>query len=163
MGSRKFLLQVRISTNGLPEEQAKQAKSKARAKSKPAISIADSHKRAYPLSTNVSSPVQAGTRGKRRRIAEEDDGDDMEGLAVDDEEDEVYTVGGGNGDSGAEAFEPIRVAGKHRRSRERKLGPPIRQDDRLQGLSEIHQHVIDEFLYHAKQIRQRVSFITLSE
>ena len=108
----------------------------------------------------MSSPVRAGSRTKRRRVTEQDKDDDLDSFIVSDEEEEQLVASSRDLDSNEEAFEPIRVAGKRRQSRGRQLGPPIRRDDRLQGLSNIHQDVIEDFLYNAKKIRQEVSLRT---
>ena len=60
-------------------------------------------------------------------------------------------------DDSEESFEPVRVKGKTRSVAKKTLGPPITTDEKIQGLSRIHQYVVEGFLTAAKQQSQNVS------
>ena len=56
-----------------------------------------------------------------------------------------------------EYFEPVRVKGKTRSTAKRPLGPPITIDDKIERLNDVHQAVVEDFLYTAKQQSQKAS------
>ena len=75
-----------------------------------------------------------------------------------------FVVSDGEGQSPEEsddeddAFEPVREAGELARSKKRQLGPPITTDEKLDGLSENHRLVVEDFVHHAKSEMEKASF-----
>lgn len=94
----------------------------------------------YPQSTNVSSPIQAANRpdlakfrrNNRRPVNPSDDEQDSEG------------------------FEPVRVSGKPRREKARKLGPPIATDPTWENIEPLHRTVAEDFIYYAEEYCKKV-------
>ena len=114
----------------------------------------------YPLSTNVSSPIQAASR---RRIAQyrkpdSEPGVYSNGYSRDDFVTSDYDVNerDESEDESDSAFEDVREAGKPRNSKKRQLGPPITTDEKLERLNDIHRCIVDEFLVFAKKESERV-------
>lgn len=114
----------------------------------------------YPLSTNVSSPMQAASR---RRIAQYRKPDTNPSLhlngyardgfvASDDDKNERNE----SDDESDPAFEDIREAGKPRKSKKRQLGPPITTDEKLERLNHTHRHIVDNFVFEAKRESDKV-------
>lgn len=110
-------------------------------------------RRDYPLSTNVSSPVQAMSRRRNKRDLDDQDHDlHANGYARDD-----FVISDGDvqntpeTDDEDDAFEPIREAGRPVRSRKRQLGPPITIDEKLDRLNETHRMVVEDFVINAKR------------
>ena len=87
-----------------------------------------------------------------------EDADSLDEFIASDAEEEPSVVDGSDADNDEGGFEPVRVAGKARQSRGRQLGPPIRHDHRTQGLSEIHQHIIEDFIVRGREKCNQVSF-----
>ena len=83
----------------------------------------------YPLSTNVSSPVQSANRRRLARYRYENGSDE-------DSDD----------DKDSDGFEQIRVAGKPRHAKARQLGPPITNDPTWENLEYFHRIVAEEFI-----------------
>jgi bloom syndrome protein len=111
----------------------------------------------YPLSTNVSSPIQAASR---RRVAEHKRPHARADLHPNDySHDDFVPSDSGRLDSeyDSEDFENVREAGKPERSIRRKLGPPITTDEKLEGVDPAHRFVIDDFLVRAKKESDNVS------
>ncbi len=105
----------------------------------------------YPLSTNVSSPIQAASR---RRVAEQKKPNSkfnsgLNGYACD--EFVLSDNGGLDSEDESDYFESIREAGKPEKSKIRKLGPPITIDEKLNGVDSSHRLVIEDFLFRAKK------------
>ena len=139
-GVRKLKIQIRVSPN------SKIPKIKKPIKNKGTGVAASRHE--YPLSTNVSSPIQAASR---RRIAQNksDMNPHSNGYSRDD-----FVV---SDDEESDGFEPVRKAGKPRITRKRQLGPPITTDQKLEKLNSIHRLVVDDFVGQAKEESARVS------
>ena len=151
-GRRKLKIQVRLSPNG----KGKASKMSAQRK----ITGVAASRKDFPLSTNVSSPVQALST-RRKVIARELDQDISlhgNGYAKDD-----FVVSDNDG-PGAEstdeddAFEPVRVAGNPQKSRKRQLGPPITTDEKMARLNGTHRIIVEEFMIHAKKRNDEVKF-----
>ena len=98
-----------------------------------------------PLSTNLTSPIQAKARRLQRRpdgvvrIHESDDDDDLV------------------------AFEPVRQAGVTLDSPRRELGPPITGDNQLDSLTPEHRKVVEDFMVEAKKECRKVCNDLLSQ
>lgn len=95
----------------------------------------------FPQSTNVPSPRATTTR-KRRAL--------LPPVNHDDESND------------SDGFEPIRVAGRESRRRERQVGPPITEDTRLAELDETRRMLVDDFVTNAKSLCQQVSSMECS-
>ena len=106
----------------------------------------------HPISTNVSSPVQAKSRrqyqqrlkGTRVQNVDADDYGTNDNVVVPDGEE-------GTCDESNDGFEPLREAGKPRKRSKRTLGPPILIDEQLDRLNIIHRAVVEDFFDHAKK------------
>lgn len=102
----------------------------------------------YPLSTNVSSPIQAVSRRRvqqqRPQVASDLNEYSHDDFVISDND---YA----DSDDESDRFEPVREAGKPERSNARKLGPPITIDEKLEGVDPAHRFVIDDFLVRAKK------------
>lgn len=115
-----------------------------------------------PLSTNVSSPIQAASR---RRIAQYNKSDShvkltSKGYSCDAfviTDNDAISANGFDEDSD-ESFEPVREAGKSRSSKKRELGPPIMADEKLEKLNPTHRMVVDDFMCQAKKESENVCF-----
>ena len=151
-GRRRLKIQVRLSPN---------AKAKKPKKPQPAT-FTGVGSRSCPQSTNVSSPIRGKTRRRTKVVDDDSDEDvdlDQRGYAKD-----GFVVGDDDGDeedSEDDAFEPIRVAGRQRRSRKPEIGPPITMDEKLENLNAIHRMVVDDFMVHADKEGRRVSSLPL--
>ena len=113
----------------------------------------------YPLSTNVSSPVQAVSKRRSRLRAQGRPEVDVrsnsyfqDDLVVSDNESEYKEL---DDQSDAASELSLRV-GKPRELRRRRLGPPITTDEKLERLNSIHQMVIEEFMHHAIGLSRKV-------
>lgn len=112
-------------------------------------------KQENPLSTNISSPIQAASR---RRIAQYSrtapaanlslNGYTRDGFVISDRD--ADSLDELNADS-EDAFEDVREAGKPRKSKKRDLGPPITIDKKLERLNPTHRMVVEDFIIQAKQ------------
>ena len=164
-GRKRLQFQIRISPRAQrPKEPAKK-KSKKESKKAQVESLHETvGSRVVPLSTNVSSPLQAvAKRSKKTQPQRENlhtSGYARDNFVVSDPEDEY---GGAHDDDDDDAFEdmgfaPIRVAGQQSRQepRQRQLGPPIQADEGLASLDSIHRAIVDDFMLKAKEICQRI-------
>ncbi|KAH7039107.1 hypothetical protein B0J12DRAFT_702930 [Macrophomina phaseolina] len=107
----------------------------------------------YPLSTNVSSPVQGASRTKHKtnitRRDNDDDGFLLENQAESKAEDE------------SETYEPAplprsRMIAKSNKTSRQKLGPPITTDEKMARLDEVHQDVVEAFVQAGRSECQRI-------
>lgn len=130
-GQRKMKLQVRASPN-----------SKAKTKTKPSVAAqkGKSGSSGYPQSTMVSSPVQSA---QNRRL---------DRFQYNESSVEQFSIG-----DDSDGFEPIRVAGRSRRTNTHEMGPPITSDQKLDQLDHMHRVVVEDFQEHAKILLQDVS------
>ena len=110
----------------------------------------------YPISTNISSPIQVASRRRvehQRPYAKPTS--HLNGYSHDD-----FVVSDNNcpdSDDESDYFESVREAGKPERSKARQLGPPITIDEKLEGVDPAHRFVIDDFLVRAKKESDDVS------
>lgn len=123
-GSTQFHLQVATAAGSKATKATGKTAGKKNAKKSVASMMQD-----MPLSTNVSSPVQAGS--KRKKAARV--------IASDDETDSD------------DAFAPVRGPGNAQRSKVRELGPPIRSDKVMDGLNDILKQVVESFVHAAEE------------
>ncbi|OAP61846.1 hypothetical protein AYL99_04049 [Fonsecaea erecta] len=98
----------------------------------------------YPASTNVSSPLQPRSRRIPPRAQFDDDSDDEFVDHVEDDDDDSFS------------FDSMPVVSGHRPKTNTRIGPPITSDDRTEGLDEIHQHILDDFVDNAKREIKRI-------
>ena len=160
-GREKLMLQIR--TTPKPKAKAPAAKKKSKKnvveeQSRHWNDTAGSRARPeLPASTNVSSPVQAfSTRKAARqpvRGGRHANGYERDNFAISDPEDDDYAQ---NDDEESDAFEsmgfaPIRQAGQQRKEKKRELGPPIRSDNMMDGLDDMHRNVVENFVFEAKR------------
>jgi bloom syndrome protein len=109
--------------------------------------------RSYPMSTNVSSPLQPKSR-KRKSIQTEDEGTDdgdyeyyENGYARD-----SFVVGDNEETDEEDAFEPVTVhPRKGEKPKRRQLGEPITIDERMASLDDLHRDVVEDFVQNAKE------------
>lgn len=114
----------------------------------------------YPLSTNISSPVQATSK---RRMVQHNNlnanaqpvsrGYPRDDFVVSDDDAESLYDSENESDDG---FEQVRDTRNPRRSRKRALGPPITTDDKLEGLNPTHREIVDGFVKAAKDLSEKV-------
>jgi bloom syndrome protein len=93
----------------------------------------------YPASTNVSSPVQPRSRRKavqRNQIVEPSE----------DEDEEDDNMG----------FAPVREFGVPRVHMKSTFSAAITNDDKMDELNEVHQHVLEDFIEKAKSHLERI-------
>ncbi len=151
-GRRKVKIQIRVSP------KSKKAPADRPVKKRGTGVAASKHD--CPLSTNISSPIQAASR---RRIAQYSNPDpkpdsDSRGYLRDD-----FVVSDNNtdflndsDDDSDDAFEQVRGAGRPRNAKKRALGPPITTDDKLEKLNSIHREVVENFVSAAKDMSEKV-------
>ena len=110
-----------------------------------------------PMSTNVSSPLQAASTRKKAaqtgRHQMHANGYKRDNFVVSDPEDDDFDE---SEDDSSEAFEPVRVAGKPRKEKERNYGPPITSDVVMESLDDIHRMLVESFVEEAKQKAQGI-------
>lgn len=115
----------------------------------------------YPLSTNISSPVQAASK---RRIAKYNSLNAnaqpvSRGYLRDDfvvSDDNAESLYGSENDSD-DGFEQVRdTRNRHNVSRKRALGPPITTDEKLETLNPTHRDIVDAFVKAAKDLSEKV-------
>lgn len=118
-------------------------------------------KQDYPLSTNVSSPIQAASR--RRRIAPYSKSDSNVKLKPKGYSSDAFVISDNDAissnavdEDSDECFEPVREAGKSRSSKKKELGPPIMADEKLEKLNPTHRLVVDDFMCQAKKESENV-------
>lgn len=104
----------------------------------------------YPISTNVSSPIQVASRRRvehqrpKAKVSSHPNGYSHDDFVISDNDCP-------DSDDESDYFESVREAGKPERSKARKLGPPITIDEKLEGVDPAHRFVIDDFLVRAKK------------
>ena len=152
-GRRRLKLQVRVSPKAT-KKQAKLVGKKAPARGTGVAAVrAD-----YPQSTNVSSPVQQATRRRVARRQQYDDADESgineyvnDGFVVLDDEALLAAS-----DDDQDGFESIREAGRPRKGKKVRLGPPITMDEKMDRLNEIHRAVVEDFVGEASREGERI-------
>lgn len=114
----------------------------------------------HPLSTNVSSPIQASTRRRNAEYTKRNPKIDShsKGYTCDD-----FVISDGDFDlhdepseSSDDAFEAVRDARKPGISKKRQIGPPITVDEKLERLNSTHRLIVDDFLVRAKEESEKV-------
>lgn len=113
-----------------------------------------------PLSTNISSPVQATSK---RRMVQYNNlnanaqpvlrGCPRDDFVVSDNDKESLYDSENESDDG---FEQVRDTRNPRKSRKRALGPPITTDDKLEKLNPTHRDIVDAFVKAAKDLSEKV-------
>ncbi|KAF2237454.1 hypothetical protein EV356DRAFT_462310 [Viridothelium virens] len=134
-GKQRLKLQVRVS----PRTKSKLPISKPPRTGKTGGSTAQ---QGHPLSTNVSSPVQAASE---RRNVRRPNNDPSRASSDDDDDDE--------------AFGPIRIQGHRKMRSDRRqasLGVPITVDQKMADLDDVHRMVLEDFMHHAKQMCRKI-------
>lgn len=119
-------------------------------------------KHEYPLSTNVSSPVQDASRRRNQehRRLSTDTGLHQNGYARDDfviSDDDADALNDSD-EASDDAFEDVRDTRKPGISKTRQLGPPITVDNKLKKLNATHRYVVDDFLIRAKKESEKVRY-----
>ncbi|EME40256.1 hypothetical protein DOTSEDRAFT_179253 [Dothistroma septosporum NZE10] len=143
-GGAKLMLQVRKSPSKSKASKVSKTAPKARKAG------GNTGVRQAPLSTNVSSPVQAASKQKKparhANLREmHANGYQRDEFVVSDPDDDEY-------DSSSDGFEPVRVAGKTKAAKNtRELGPPITTDNVMDRLNDVHRSLVEEFMIHAER------------
>ncbi|KAF2144679.1 uncharacterized protein K452DRAFT_223123 [Aplosporella prunicola CBS 121167] len=141
-GRRRLIIHVRASPN------SKSTKGKAAPKKKAQTGVAAACG-GLPLSTNVSSPIQAAARRRKIQSYRLDNQDALHANGY--ESDEFVANGEENSDDDSDDFEPIRTTSKRKRATVQKLGPPITIDEKMDGLTELHREVVENFVREARR------------
>ena len=119
----------------------------------------------FPQSTNVSSPIQAGSRRRtaqnKRTHAEPSvhaKGSIWDNGKISDYDTNNFDDPSETEDNSSDdVLGPIREAGKPQRSKKRQLGPPITIDEKLEKLNSTHRIVVEDFLIRANKASKDVS------
>jgi bloom syndrome protein len=156
-GQRHLQLQVRISPRGKGKTQTKTKSKKVGNTTGVSRTMPE-----LPMSTNVSSPIQAASKRKAHKPvgnALHTNGYQRDNFVVSDPEDEDYAQEEDDDDE-SDAFEtigfaPVREAGQSRPQKAaRRLGPPIQSDGIMDRLDENHRMIVEDFVQHAKKKSQ---------
>ncbi|OAL38496.1 hypothetical protein AYO20_02145 [Fonsecaea nubica] len=137
-GRGKLSMQVLVSPRDKTKTKAGGSKAKKKTQGTGVKAAADD----YPVSTNVSSPLQPRSRKIPPRPQFDEDTD--EDFVDEVEEDADFF------------FDPVPAVGGTRSKRNKKVGPPITTDDRTGGLDEVHQHILNDFVDNAKKEIKRI-------
>lgn len=145
---QQIQLHVRVSPR-----QAKSSKAKTAVAKRKSTKVAGARED-YPLSTNVSSPVQMASRVKRK-IRAVPRADDEDGFLVNNE------AALSEAEDESDAFEPAplprsRTIAKSSKTSRQKLGPPITTDEKMARLDELHQDVVEAFVLAGRSECQRI-------
>ena len=155
-GRKRFHLQIKNT----PRPKAKASKKKAEAdggtkRAKKRESMAPPE---LPLSTNVSSPIQAASSRKKAKQPARGDthanGYHRDDFVVSDPEFEDYGV---TGEESSDAFEPVRIAGQPRGEKTKSLGPPITSDALMASLDDVHRTLVISFVTSAQKVARDIS------
>lgn len=109
--------------------------------------------RALPVSTNISSPLVAAPERMKKHQPSKPDLNNYRydaNMPDDSGDDEYDNESEDSSDAFGEIMGPVREAEEQPKSRKRVLGPPITSDKVMDGLSDIHQMVVDEFVSLAR-------------
>lgn len=163
---------VRMAVRTSPKKASVSAPAKPKRKTKTsgANQTGVAAARTLPFSTNVSSPIQAVSK-RRKKASSVDDEAEAEQDAFDPPP--RYANGYARDsfivpdDEEDDDFVPVRETGKAKTKQKkgRELGPPITNDNVLDQLSESHRELVDMFVFNAhdqakkiqqvQQLRQR--------
>ena len=165
-GQRSLEMQVRMSPRAktvkaaVAKKNTSEVDSKELHQSKKKNAVKSMAVHDLPLSTNVSSPVQAASiRGKATRQPKREDlhasGYGRDGFVISDPEDNPFVADDSESDS--DAFEPVRAANQRVRNKEpRQLGPPITTDFQMEGVNSIHRMVVEQFVAEAESVGKSI-------
>jgi len=154
-GNRRLQLQIRISPDTKRKVSTEQPKKIMRKKdTAPA-------RQEYPLSTNISSPVQAASKRRLSRRADHDDDGEEQGLHQNGYYRDSFVVSDqlreeDFDDDEHDAFEPVREADRPRKRQGKSIGEPITVDEKLESLNQTHRMVVEDFLVRAKKECQKI-------
>ena len=118
-------IQIRLSPTRKPKARPDKKKKKARTTNTGVKAAVEEG----PASTNVSSPLQARSAPRVRRLIVQSDSE---------------------GESELEFFEPVRQAGVPKKAKSRELGNPITLDEQIARLDEGHRHILQDFMEKAR-------------
>ncbi|GAB7343602.1 hypothetical protein MBLNU457_1603t1 [Dothideomycetes sp. NU457] len=150
-GRQRIMMSVKMSPDGKSMAPPAKKPTKADAATKKIRSAARSE---YPLSTNVSSPIQRTVKRKANGTNSHANGYEKDGFVLSDPEDDNFVNEDSDADS--DGFAPIREAGSRRGTNKRPLGQPITVDEKLDALDEIHRDVLENFVQEAKAATQKI-------
>ncbi|KAF1987632.1 ATP-dependent DNA helicase [Aulographum hederae CBS 113979] len=145
---RRLKLQVRVTPNSKVRTAKADPKAKAKSKAKNAPD---------PLSTNVSSPVQAASARRGNRDLGEMNPPSIQGF--------VYRPDDVDGDDHDEEdyFEPLappvvkaKKTSAKAKGKKKELGPPITVDQKMAGLNEVHRGFVEDFVFEAREVCQAI-------
>jgi bloom syndrome protein len=100
-------------------------------------------------STNISSPIQARAR-PRKRIQQY-----AYGAEDNDSEDAFDPVHASNSDEDDDGFAPVRE-GRRSAVQKKQLGPPITADEQLSHLTEAQRDLVEDFVNNAKDMCKKI-------
>ncbi|KAI7486687.1 ATP-dependent DNA helicase [Hortaea werneckii] len=161
LGRKSFKLQIRTTprpkkTKAVAKKKSKKTQGEEPSEYKHGAKTAKSRPE-VPVSTNVSSPVQAASsrrttkQSDRSRNALHPNGYLKDNFVLSDPEDEDYA------EDDSDSFEtmgfPTERYGISRPTvrGKRELGPPIQSDDQMERLDDIHRSIVDNFVFEAKK------------
>ena len=151
-GRKRFHLQIRNTPR--PKEKAPKKKAVSK-RAKKSDSMAPPE---LPLSTNVSSPIQAASSRKKAKQPARGDthanGYHRDDFVVSDPNDDDYGI---IDDESSDAFEPVRIAGKTRVDKTKTLGPPITTDELMATLDDVHRTLVESFVTSARKVAKDIS------
>lgn len=158
-GKRSLSMQVRSTPRMKLKPLPKKTVSKPRKKTAGSVAPPE-----LPLSTNVSSPIQAAS--KRRKVGQQEgagrhaNGYERDNFVVSDPDDDDFDDSEDNETSVFETmsgFNPVRVRGKQQQLiAARPLGPPITTDNIMDSLDDIHRMIVENFVAMAREKCQEV-------
>jgi bloom syndrome protein len=155
-GRKRFHLQIKNTPR--PKAKASKKKSAADRGTKRAKKRESAAPPELPLSTNVSSPIQAASSRKKPKQPARGDtyanGYLRDDFVVSGPEDEEYGV---TDDESSDAFEPVRIAGQPRAEKTKSLGPPITSDDLMATLDDVHRTLVESFVTSARKVAKDIS------
>lgn len=151
-GRKSFHMQIRNTPRPKAHPSTK-VKSKTRVRASKPTKKGSRAPPDMPLSTNVSSPIQAASSRRKAKSPSRGDvhanGYQRDDFVVSDPEfDNPIEI---DGESSDDAFEPVRIAGQPRQERVRTLGPPITSDGLMANLDEFHRILVESFVDSAEK------------
>jgi len=161
-GSRRVELQIRISPKATNSKAVVKRVKKKLDKSHNQTN-ASRPQRELPVSTNVSSPLQAISKRKSSRdkgsVASHASGYQHNNFVISDPEDGDYSEDAQDDQFDAfdsAGFAPIRESSRNLHGKRRELGPPIRSDDMMDSLDDEHRDIVEQFVEAAKSKSQEL-------
>ncbi|KAI7118460.1 ATP-dependent DNA helicase, partial [Hortaea werneckii] len=162
LGRKSFKLQIRTTprpkkTKALAKKKSKKIQGEEPSEHKHGAKTSKSRPE-LPVSTNVSSPVQAATSRRttkqpdRSRNALHSNGYLKDNFVLSDPEDGDYAEEDDSDGFEAMGFPTERHGNsRHMVQRRRELGPPIQSDDQMERLDDIHRSIVDNYVFEAKK------------